>query len=167
MTLLRTLNAIKQETSSVEGQPEEYERLHHSSTVLLGIQTWNVFKQAPVRRWETVKSYLVLGHSVNDVAEKLDNLIQLDSQVAKYEANADTRLQKMGAALVKLEDLGNRLEDLRERQKAAVVVMAERHLTMLNDRLKEYLAKTRLAIARLYDNELRRNANSGGLGEYE
>ena len=42
MTLLRTLNAIKQETSPVEGQPEEYERLHHSSTVLLGIQTWNV-----------------------------------------------------------------------------------------------------------------------------
>ena len=167
MARLQTLRAIREETSSESDQTAEMVQLNRSSSTLIGIQAWKVFKEAPIRRWETVKAYAELGNQVNEASEKLDGLVQLESQLVRFDESSDKRLQKMKVALVKLSDLGSRLEDLRQRQQATVVVLAEHHLTMLNDRLKEYLATTRLAIARLYDNELRRNANSGGLGEYE
>lgn len=167
MARLQTLHSLEKETSSAQETSKELQQLNRSSSILLGIETWNVFKKAPVRRWETVKAYVALGHEINDASEQLASLVQLEVQLARFDANAETRRQQMNAVLVKLSDLGSRLEELNQRQQAAVVVQAENHLTLLNGRLKEYLATTRLAIARLYDNELRRNANSGGLGEYE
>jgi len=167
MVRLQTLRAIREETSSETDQTAEMVQLNRTSSTLIGIQAWKVFKEVPDRRWETVKAYVELGNQVGEVSEKLDGLIQLESQMASYDDSSDERLQKMKVALVRLSDLESRLDDLRQRQQVIVVALAGNHLTMLNDRLKEYLATTRLAIARLYDNELRRNTNSGGLGEYE
>ena len=168
MQALRHLDQLRQEIAAHStADNTEYQALSRQASTLLGIQGWKVFKQVPERRWQTVKSYLELGKEVNAIAEQLAGLQQLEQQLQHHHTQMGSRKQRLNDMIGRLDELVNSLEPLRHRQQNHVVALAEEHLNMLDSRLKEYLATTRLSIARLYDNELRRNANSVDEGEYE
>lgn len=168
MAMLRHLDQLRQETAATSAEDSaEYAALNKKAATLLGLQGWKVFKQVPVRRWETVKVYLELGHEVNAIAEQLAGLQQLEQQLQQHQVHLASRKQRLNGMIERLDELIVSLEPLRQRQKNHVVTLAGEHLNMLDSRLKEYLATTRLSIARLYDNELRRNANSVDEGDYE
>merc|ERR1711941_191787 len=156
-------DSIRQETEDARSDDVEpnYDVLHRRADTLLGVQAWNVSKKVPVRRWESVKSYLELGQQVNSISEQLSGVIQLEKQFAVHHIHIDSRKQRLDDMIKRLDVFQDELDQLRHRQQNHVVTLAEEHLNMLDSRLKEYLATTRLSIARLYDNELRRNTDSG------
>lgn len=164
---LRALDALNNETRAATIPIEGHEALNRKAGILFGLKTWNIAKQRPVRRWNTVKAYLQLGNQVNDLDEKLHNVMQLSQQINQHHNSSDAHIASFEQMIGQLDELKVQLDDLKNRQQTHVVILAGEHLDMLSSRLKDYLATTRLSIARLYDNELRSNTDSGGLGNYE
>ncbi|MFK4753641.1 tetratricopeptide repeat protein [Oceanobacter antarcticus] len=161
---LNKLVAIANESS---GETPMEQDTREQAALLQGISQWQLSKSLPQRAWTLKKQQLLLQQQYQDVNTQLTNVSGLLEQVGTFYARSEAHLATIEAAASKLSQLEQTLTALHTKQQQQIVTVAQSHIGMLKDRLKDYLATTRLSIARLYDNELRRNTNSGGLGEYE
>ena len=133
--------------------------------LLAGIAKWQVHEQEPERRAAAEADLRARQKQAKELNEQINAARTMQDQMASFYANTDSHLSSMAATYTKLEQLEQHLAQLRSEQEMRVVATAREHLDMLKSRLKDYLATTRLSIARLYDTELRRNAKTGGLGD--
>jgi hypothetical protein len=124
-----------------------------------GIQLWNIYEQEPQRRWDTTRHHWKL----RAVTEQL--LVQVENTRTSLEW-ADSSWKGFPERVTKLQQSLNiqlaQVEELHQRQLDDLQTMTDEYLTTLRARLNEYLAQSRLAIARLYDDSLQRKMRSAG-----
>lgn len=133
--------------------------------MLAGLVKWQIHEQEPERRAAAEADLRARQQQARALNEQIIAARTMYDQMASFYANTDSHLNSMAATYTKLEQLEQHLAQLRSEQEMRVVATAREHLDMLKSRLRNYLATTRLSIARLYDTELRRNAKTGGLGD--
>ncbi|MDP2546858.1 MULTISPECIES: hypothetical protein [unclassified Oceanobacter] len=161
---LDQLEAITNESKDGTSMEQDVQT---QASILQGITLWQLTKAQPQRAWALQKQQLVLEQQYQDLNTQLTNINELLAQAGAFHARSEEHLATIDAVSNKLGALEQTLTALHTKQQQQVVTVAQSHIGMLKDRLKDYLATTRLSIARLYDGELRRNTNSGGLGEYD
>ncbi|MFP6789413.1 MAG: hypothetical protein VB954_05485 [Thalassolituus sp.] len=124
-----------------------------------GIQLWNIYEQEPQRRWDTTRHHWKL----RAVTEQL--LVQVENTRTSLEW-ADSSWKGFPERVTRLQQSLNiqlaQVEELHQRQLDDLQTMTDEYLTTLRARLNEYLAQSRLAIARLYDDSLQRKMRSAG-----
>ncbi len=124
-----------------------------------GIQLWNIYEQEPQRRWDTTQDYWKLRAVTEQLLVQVENtrtsLEWADSSWKGFPERVSTLQQSLNIQLAQLEEL-------QQRQFDDLVTMTDDYLTLLRTRLNAYLAQSRLAIARLYDDSLQRRMRSIG-----
>ena len=156
------LSQLMQETGTeTEATAMLYSRLY----LLSGIRKWQIHEQEPERRAQAEAALRNDRQQAKAMDAQLTAARTMHDQMNSFYANDEQHQASMAATYSKLEQLEQHLAQLHSDQQLRVVATAREHLDMLRSRLKDYLATTRLSIARLYDTELRRNAKTGGLGD--
>jgi hypothetical protein len=140
-------------------------RLADKARLLTGIQQWKIHEKTAERRYEVETALNAQRSDAKKLQEQFDSAQQMHKQMADFYADTDAHIKAMAITYTKLEQLEQNLSQLHNTQQLLIVATAREHLDMLRSRLKDYLATTRLSIARLYDTELRRNAKTGGSGD--
>ncbi|WP_221793026.1 hypothetical protein [Oceanobacter mangrovi] len=159
---LATVHAAANGDTPLENQ------LRAQAEFLSGVQLWQAAKAVPARQWQQQKQLLQLQAQHRQLRNQLLSQRQLAVQNTEFMAETaeqDSYLSDYGS---RLNDFRSSLDQLEQQQGQQVVAVAQQHLTNLTDRLKHYLATTRLAIARIYDQEFRRNnAAAGGSTDHD
>lgn len=129
-----------------------------------GLQLWTIYEEKPERRWDSNQAYWQLRSESELLLEQLDNsreaLLWADSSWKGFP-------QKVGVADRKVAQLQLATEALIQQQQQQVRDMVHEFLNGLKTRLTDYLAQSRLSIARLYDDALQNNVAGGGYDDYQ
>jgi hypothetical protein len=116
-----------------------------------GLQLWAIYEAQPQRQWDTQRDHMIMRAETDKLFAQLENtrtsLIWADSswrgfpeRVNAAQSNVDTALEQV--------------EALQQRQETVLTEITQNYLTELDERLTLYLAQSRLALARLYDDSL-------------
>lgn len=143
---VNSLREIGTPTRDLDVYKERWRRMR-------GLQLWSVYDNAPQRKWDTERDYMVLRAETDNLFQQLErtqtSLIWADN----FWQGFPTRLQQMKERVINLD---MNLADLQKQQEARLISMARDHLTKLDKRLTLYLAQARLSLARLNDDSLQR-----------
>jgi len=123
-----------------------------------GLQLWKIYEEKPQRRWSTTQSFWQLRKDSEGLLEQLNN-----SQTALRWADSSWQgfPQRVAAGEQSVVRIQQQLDDLYRTQRAMMQQTVSEFLDQLSLRLTDYLAQTRLSIARLYDDALQNQVASG------
>lgn len=156
--MLERLQQLSAESAEVA---PDHLTLKNRIALLIGVQQWRIHEQEPERFWQQEKELRKLRDQAIVLDEQLAATTRMQEQMAGFYAATDSSLATIQSTYQKLEQLESQLGNLKTAQQQRVVSTAREHLDMLRNRLRDYLATTRLSIARLYDAELRRTQKEG------
>jgi hypothetical protein len=123
-----------------------------------GLQLWKIYEEKPQRRWSTTQSFWQLRKDSEGLLEQLNN-----SQTALRWADSSWQgfPQRVAAGEQSVLHIQQQLDDLYRTQRAMMQQTVSEFLDQLSLRLTDYLAQTRLSIARLYDDALQNQVARG------
>ena len=119
-----------------------------------GLQLWEIYEHQPQRKWDTERDHMILRSETDQLFKQLENtrtsLMWADSTWRGFP-------EQVTAIQGRIAEAQARVTELQTAQEAHLTMLAQTHLTELDERLTLYLAQTRLALARLYDDSLQKN----------
>lgn len=124
-----------------------------------GLQLWAIYENKPERRWSSNRTFWQLRKGSEQLLEQLEN-----SREALTWADSSWKgfPQKVDIAQKNVSRLQQTTRVLAQQQQQQMRDMVHEHLNQLTVRLTDYLAQSRLSIARLYDDALQNNIIDGG-----
>lgn len=138
------LQVINDPTRDLSAYKERWRRVR-------GVQLWNIYQDKPERRWQAQQSFWQLRKNSEQLAEQLSN-----SRIALSWANSSWQgfPQQVSQALQRAAAQQQRVDVIYLQQREQLLARVQQHLNDLDIRLSDYLAQSRLSIARLYDDAL-------------
>lgn len=129
-----------------------------------GLQLWTIYEEKPERRWNSNQAYWQLRKDSELLLEQLDNsreaLVWADSSWKGFPLKVNTAQRNVSR-------LQQETKALAQQQQQKMRDMVHEFLNKLEIRLTDYLAQSRLSIARLYDDALQNNVAGGGYDDYQ
>lgn len=144
------LQAIATPTRDLNIYKERWRRIR-------GLQLWKVHENKPSRRLQASDSLLALHTQTKKLMTQLENSRQSLSWSNSSWKGFPVRVNRQQQALEKIKA---KTRKLYERQRQLTIALANNYMNSLKERVTDYLAQTRLSIARLYDEELQRHVAS-------
>lgn len=116
-----------------------------------GLQLWAIYEAQPQRQWDTQRDHMIMRTETDKLFAQLENtrtsLMWADSSWRGFP-------ERVKAAQENVDQAIENLERLQQRQEKVLTGITQDYLTELDERLTLYLAQSRLALARLYDDSL-------------
>jgi tetratricopeptide (TPR) repeat protein len=116
-----------------------------------GLQLWAIYEAQPQRQWDTQRDHIIVRAETDKLFAQLENtrtsLIWADSSWKGFP-------ERVNAAQMTVDTALEQVEALQQRQETVLMEITQSYLTELDERLTLYLAQSRLALARLYDDSL-------------
>jgi tetratricopeptide (TPR) repeat protein len=116
-----------------------------------GLQLWAIYEAQPQRQWDTQRDHMIMRAETDKLFAQLENtrtsLVWADSSWRGFP-------ERVNAAQTNVDTALERVEALQQRQETVLTEITQNYLTELDERLTLYLAQSRLALARLYDDSL-------------
>lgn len=116
-----------------------------------GLQLWAIYEAQPQRQWDTQRDHMIMRAETDKLFAQLENtrtsLIWADSSWRGFP-------ERVNAAQTNVDTALEQVEALQQRQETVLTEITQNYLTELDERLTLYLAQSRLALARLYDDSL-------------
>lgn len=123
-----------------------------------GLQLWAIYEAQPQRQWDTQRDHMIMRTETDKLFAQLENtrtsLIWADSSWRGFPERVKAAQENVNSILTKIENL-------QVRQEAVLTTVTQNYLTQLDERLTLYLAQSRLALARLYDDSLQKEMSEG------
>lgn len=123
-----------------------------------GLQLWAIYEAQPQRQWDTQRDHMIMRTETDKLFAQLENtrtsLIWADSSWRGFPERVKAAQENVNSTLTKIENL-------QVRQEAVLTTVTQNYLTQLDERLTLYLAQSRLALARLYDDSLQKEMSEG------
>ncbi|WP_419810400.1 hypothetical protein [Bacterioplanoides sp.] len=138
------LQQVNDPTRDLQPYKERWRRVR-------GVQLWNIYQDQPQRRWQTQQSFWQLRKNSEQLSGQLAN-----SHTALAWANSSWQgfPQQLSQARQQLAQQQQQVALLDQQQREQLAAQVQHYLTDLDGRLSDYLAQSRLSIARLYDDAL-------------
>jgi outer membrane protein assembly factor BamD (BamD/ComL family) len=142
----KRLKRVRQRIDKLRGSGQDVTAAEESYRRYRGLLLWQTQDNHAARRWELTKQLRDVDRQLAEAAQqktRVDNLVERARQPEQGERirALDKRLQSSLSAIHRAQQQGEKV--LRERARAELQIQRERLVT--------YLARTRLAKARLYD----------------
>lgn len=116
-----------------------------------GLQLWAIYEAQPQRQWDTQRDHMIMRTETDKLFAQLENtrtsLMWADSSWRGFP-------ERVKAAQSNVDQAIEGLEVLQQRQERVLIEITQGYLAELDERLTLYLAQSRLALARLYDDSL-------------
>ncbi|WP_430462583.1 hypothetical protein ACQUQU_07300 [Thalassolituus sp. LLYu03] len=129
-----------------------------------GLELWQIYEFKPERQWQANNAYWALQSDISDLQEQLNNtraaLTWADSSWQGFPQQVITMQQRLAQQKAQLARL-------RDAEQAGIQRQIQDYLDSLTVRITDYLAQTRLSVARLYDDALQKNIAELPLDEPE
>lgn len=150
--LVASLHQVADPTRELSRYKERWRRVR-------GLQLWQVYETKPQRRWHIRQGYQQLRISGQQLQQQLNN-----SRLALQWADSSWHgfPQRIRQAEARLAVVLKQVDGLYHRQRQNLRYDVDNYLQALDQRLTDYLAQTRLSIARLYDDALQQHVTAGG-----
>jgi len=118
-----------------------------------GLQLWEIYEHQPQRKWDTERDHMILRSETDRLFRQLEN-----TRTSLSWADSSWRgfPQQVGAMQRRIANADAGLAKLQVRQEEYLNQFAHEYLNEMDERLTLYLAQSRLALARLYDDSLQR-----------
>ncbi len=141
------LQGINSPTRDLATYKERWRRMR-------GLQLWQIYEHKPARQWAAKSAYWQLETDISAVEEQLTHT---RTALSWSDRSWQGFPQQVAEARSRAEQLSQRLERLQQQQQAVLLQQVQTHLTLLQQRVTDYLAQTRLSVARLYDDALQQS----------
>ncbi|MEK9710949.1 MAG: hypothetical protein VW258_00130 [Thalassolituus sp.] len=121
-----------------------------------GLQLWEIYKHQPQRKWDTERDHMILRSETDRLFRQLEN-----TRTSLSWADSSWRgfPQQVGAMQRRIANADAGIARLQDNQEELLNQLARDYLTGMDERLTLYLAQSRLALARLYDDSLQRETS--------
>jgi len=118
-----------------------------------GLQLWEIYEHQPQRKWDTERDHMILRSETDRLFRQLEN-----TRTSLSWADSSWRgfPQQVGAMQRRIANADAGLAKLQVQQEEYLNQFAHEYLNEMDERLTLYLAQSRLALARLYDDSLQR-----------
>lgn len=122
-----------------------------------GVFLWQMHEEKPRKQWQLKQELLVLDKIIKRTEVQL-----LETRLAKQWAPKAWQglKQRIVKLLTQTSEIKALVEDSKNESKQQLMFIAKSYLTDLSIRINDYLAQTRLSIARLYDDALQASVKS-------
>lgn len=157
--LYTRLQSARRALQALDGkQPLPYqarEKLHFFA----GVLTWQAAQNFPAQRWQVQKRLNQIQHILAQSQAASGRIEQLLTR----EQDLQSQFDRLAAAAERNNQLLVQLDSEIDERAAQLSGLLQRHLTTHRMRLNDYLAQTRLSIARLMDDAYRNRPSPDGL----
>ena len=135
------LQSVNSPTRDLAAYKERWRRMR-------GLQLWQIYEHKPARQWAAKSTYWQLETDISALEEQLAHT---RTALSWADRSWQGFPRQVAEARSRAEQLSQRLERLQQQQQAVLLQQVQTHLTSLQQRVTDYLAQTRLSVARLYD----------------
>lgn len=123
-----------------------------------GVFIWQMNENKPAKQWALKKQLLAAEKAIKNTELQLS-----ETQLAKQWSpeSWDGMSSRIDDLLARIRTIKQQALSSRDTSKATLINITKEYLNDLALRINDYLAKTRISIARLYDDALQKNISSG------
>lgn len=146
-----TLQKVGTPTRDLKPYKERWRRMR-------GLQLWSIYEAQPQRKWDTERDHMIMRSETDKLFAQLEN-----TRTSLSWADSSWRgfPEQVLAAQNQVNDELENVAKLQVRQEQVLTEITQAYLTDLEVRLTLYLAQSRLALARLYDDSLQKDMSNG------
>lgn len=156
-TNIESLMSVGSKTRNLTQYQERWRRVK-------GLLAWNVNEQRPAREWAVKKQIVNLEQTIKKAQMQLiETKVSLVWSPQAWKGMSDRiKVMQKQVGIVK-----GMADTAKQDSKDAILRAAREHLAQQKSRITDYLALTRLSVARLYDDALQESIAAGGFGSDE
>jgi len=121
-----------------------------------GIQLWDIYEHQPQRKWDTERDHMTLRAETDALFAQLEHTRTSLQWAESSWRGFPERVERLQAAISASQAALNVLQN---RQAELLKTFASEYMDDLDRRLTLYLAQSRLALARLFDDSLQKGVS--------